>query len=128
MQSKKKATTKQQQQTNTPVCLNCGVINPILSIQLFACWGIFHDICRLFFFFFLKIVVFVKNLSISRPEQLGPISSPTFSARIWVQTVCKGYQQTAIIATSNERVKLSSLSLKINKLGNDIKMHQYAIF
>ena len=61
--------------------------------------------CRLLFFF---KSTFSKNLS-GIPSECqtvwNQIRPDILSDLIWVQTVCKGYQQTTIIATSGERIK-----------------------
>ena len=39
------------------------------------------------------------------------VKPDVLSDRIWVQTVCKGYQQTTKVATSRQRVKLLTLDV-----------------
>ena len=71
--------------------------NPCIS-YLFACWVSFHGIvCWLF----------KKNLS----GTLSECQTVWFQTLIWVQTVCRGYQQTANVAPSKERVKWSFVQL-----------------
>ena len=63
--------------------------------------------------FFLKIDFFQKILSGTLSEcQTVLIQTRTdiLLVLIWFQTVCKGYQQTAKLATSKERVKYGVLA------------------
>ena len=81
--------------------------------QLFACWVISRDffLSSVDFFFFLEIFFFFKK---KKKNLLGipsecqtiwiKIRPDVLSGLIWVQSVCKGYQQTTIVATSGERI------------------------
>ena len=72
------------------------------------------------FFFFLSSVNFFFKLTVSKKNLAGIPSecqtvwivlSSNTSGLIWVQTICKGYQQTTKVATSGERVKMESLMI-----------------
>ena len=81
---------------------------------LFACWVMLKCFFGIFRFFFKKLNLkkksFRNNISV---KEFGSRSGLTFlSGLIWVQTVCKGYQQTTKVATSGERVKLWWKGLK----------------
>ena len=69
----------------------------ILS-KYFAYWEILHVFCRLLIFF--QIPLFRKILS-GIPSECQTvwiqIRPDILSGPIWVQTVCKGYQQTTLI-------------------------------
>ena len=57
---------------------------------------------------FFENELFQKNLSgtLSECQTVWiQIRTDTLSVLIWVQTVCKGYQQTTNVAASEERVK-----------------------
>ena len=69
--------------------------------------------CIYFYFIIFLINFFKKNLS-GMPSECQTvwiqIRPDVLSGLIWVQTVCKGYQQTTKVATSGERVKWIALS------------------
>ena len=77
---------------------------------IFAPWEIFHDFCRLMIFFF-RIKFFEKFFqnSIRVANSLDPDQARRFVGpdSVWVQTVCKGYQQTTL------RVKILSTTRKM---------------
>ena len=90
-----------------------------LFCKLFACWVILHAffvVCIFFFNLSLLFFFFKKQNKKKNPEKnLSEYhqSAKQFGARsglIWVQTVCKGYQQTAKVATSGEIVNVCSSS------------------
>ena len=70
---------------------------------------------------FLSSVDFVFKLTFSKKvfqeqhqsvKQFGSRSGLTFfSGLIWVQTVCRGYQQMTKVTTSGERVETITLNL-----------------
>ena len=77
---------------------------------------------RLFFMHFLSFADFFSKLTFSKKFfqvhyhcQKVWIQTRTniFSVPIWVQTVCKGYQQTTKVATSKERIVQSCFSQKL---------------
>ena len=62
--------------------------------------------------FFSKLTFSKKNLP-GTPSELQTvwiqIRTDILSVLIWVQTVCKGYQQMTIVVASKARVKKSSI-------------------
>ena len=73
------------------------------------------------FFFFFFSIFFSNNLS-GIPSECQTvwiqIRRDVLSGLIWVQTICKGYQQTTKVATIGERVKQK----KKKKIGQGEKM------
>ena len=72
----------------------------------FACWVIFYTFCCLLIFF---KITFFKNLfqeeNYQRVKWFESRSGTTLMlVLIWLQTVCKGYQETTKVPASNERV------------------------
>ena len=75
----------------------------------FACFFVVCD-------FFLKSNISIKNLSEIPSEcqtvwiQIRP---DVLFGLIWVQTLCKGYQQMTKVATSRERVNKSMICMSV---------------
>ena len=69
-----------------------------------ACRVIFHILCNLIFF---QNLIFQKILS-GLPSECQTVwiqfRPDILLGLIWVQTICKGYQQTAKVVTSTQRV------------------------
>ena len=69
--------------------------------------------------FFKKINISKKNLS-GIPSEcqtvLIQIPPEVLSGLIWVQTICKGYQQMTKVATSGERVKVKEIKKCKNRV------------
>ena len=76
------------------------------TTKLFACWVIFHDLIVVCWIF--SKLTFFKKISGKLSECKTvciQIRTDILSVLIWVQTLCKGYQQTTKVAASKERVK-----------------------
>ena len=84
--------------------------NSLDADPIFACWVIFQNLLSsaVFCVFFFKIMFFEKILS-GLPLQCQTvwiqIRPDKMSGLIWVQTVCKGYQQTTKSVTDSKRAK-----------------------
>ena len=82
----------------------------------FAYWVIVHVFCRLLIILF-KIFFFSRNSitnTIIVSNSLDPDQAGRLSDLIWVQTVCKGYQQTALFFSSRHRVNIFMRLRKIH--------------
>ena len=70
------------------------------DMMIVICWVIFHDFavfCRLFQNYLLKML----SGTLSECQTVWiQIRTDLLSVLIWVQTVCKGYRQTALDSTS----------------------------
>ena len=85
--------------------------------ELFACWVIFDDFLSSADFF--QNYLFQKILSgtLSECQTVWiQVRTDILSVLIWVQTVCKGYQQTTKFTASKERVKTTPYNLRHRKL------------
>ena len=72
-----------------------------------ACWVFIHAFVVVSWFFFKKNQLFQKFLTgtLSECQTVWiQIRTNLLSGLIWVQTVCKGYQQTIKVAARKERV------------------------
>ena len=80
---------------------------------------------------FFKIDFFLKkNLSgtLSECQTVWiQIRTDIVSGLIWVQTVCKGYQQTAIVTARKERLKFKHLLSHRKKLKTTDPCHIFAV-
>ena len=79
------------------------VSDTFLTLCILGNFACFFVICG----FFLKLSFSKKTFknTIRMSKSLDPDQVRRLSGLIWVQTVCKGYQQTTKVATSGERVK-----------------------
>ena len=80
----------------------------VLTLCMLGNFACFFVICKSFFFF--KLTFSKKSLGIPSECQTVwiQIRPNILLGLIWVQTVCKGYQQMTKVATSRERVKFTS--------------------
>ena len=62
---------------------------------------------------FFKLIIFQKKNVLGIPSVSNSLEpDQVLSGLIWVQTVCKGYQQMIKVATSGERVKNQMLDIQ----------------
>ena len=83
--------------------LSAAVVIDALTLCMLGNFACFFVVCGLFF-----KLTFQKNLSGIQSECQTiwiQIRHNVLSGLIWVQTVCKGYQQMTKVATSGERVR-----------------------
>ena len=85
--------------------------NGILTLCMLGNFACFFVVCG-FFFFFLNYFFFKKKKKKKNFQEYHhsvkqfESRSDILASLIWIQTVCKGYQQTTKVATSGERVNL----------------------
>ena len=87
-------------------CMDWLMMDSFFS-HLFAGWVILYAFCRVWSL--IKVQCFLKKKLSGIPPEYQiiwiQIRTDKTSGLIWIQTVCKGYQQTTKDATSGERVK-----------------------
>ena len=88
--------------------------NSIAGSKLFAYWVILHIFCRLLIF--SKLTFSRKNSGTLSEYQVVWIQIRTdiLSVLIWVQTVCKGYQQTTLAGKELHNGSRSALKVQSN--------------
>ena len=98
---------------------------------LFACWLILHAFCHLLIFFFE--LAFPKKYFRNQTVWIQ-IRSDVLAGLIWVQTVCKGSQQTTKVTTSGERVIPTNINCtrtlywRVKKCFRNICEHKFCKF
>ena len=95
---------------------SAAVVIEGLTLCMLGNFAHFFVVCGFFFLTFSKKSFqeyhqCVDTISVSNslnPDQARPIQIRPYvlSGLIWVQTVCKGYQQTTKVATSGERINI----------------------
>ena len=71
------------------------------------------SVCLLFANFYVKIIFFQLFLSVKPSECRIQIRIDILSVLIWVQTVCKGYQQTQKSPLSREQLRAAQSRLAL---------------
>ena len=77
--------------------LSLHLISAFTIVKLIACWEILNAFCRLLIFFKINFFekFFQEHLYVTRVSNFWIQIRPNILAGlIWVQAVCKGYQQT----------------------------------
>ena len=86
-------------------------VDMLLNLCMLGNISCFFVVCGFFFFFSKKS--FRNTIRVSNsldPDQARQNMPDISSGLIWVQIVCKGYQQMAKVTTRGERAKTSILN------------------
>ena len=112
----------ESQSQNPELWINPENFHPCIHCLTLCPLGNVHAFCRLLIFFkiyFLKKFFQEYHLSV----RLDPDQARHFSALIWVQTVCKSYQQSTL---GDKGLHRGSCIIELKELRKRDKMRGYA--